>query len=104
LLYDWGAGIEIGDPRARTRKELFTDRILRAVIETVESIEEKQQLLDEIEACACAHLNALEHSWSVPGLWHLFIIRFASRRIDRLLAGLRTRVGISGDQHAPSSF
>jgi O-antigen/teichoic acid export membrane protein len=95
LLYDLGVGIEIGQHGARIRKEIFTDGILRAALETVESAEDRLQFLAEIEACARAHLRTLEPSWSLPGLWHILVRHLAARRIDRLIAGLRVEIAHS---------
>jgi hypothetical protein len=104
LLYDVGVEVTIGNHSACMRKELFTDGILRAVIEAVDPIEEKQQLLNEIEACVQGHLKMLEPWWSPHGLWHALVRSVASRRIDRLLARLRTDARVSGDGHDPHVF
>jgi hypothetical protein len=85
----------IGNRGARRRKQIFTDRMLRAFIETADSFEGKRLLLTEIEACVDARLKTLEPSWSLRGLWQLLVKKVAVHRIDgmlrRLQAGLVER-------------
>jgi len=103
LLYDLGVEVAIGSHSARVRKEMFIGGILKAVIETAGSMEERQSFLDEIEACVGGHLRTLEPSWSPSGLWHLVVRQSASRRIDRQLAKLRADALSSHDRPASSS-
>jgi O-antigen/teichoic acid export membrane protein len=91
LLYQTGVRVKhsIGHPAARGRQQTFTDGVVRAFLETVESSKERQCLLDEIQACVRVHLRTLDLSWSPRGLWHVLLSQVASRRIDKLMAGLR---------------
>jgi len=85
LLFDAGVTVAIGNYSARKRQQMFTDLALQALVETVDSLEGKKRLLDEIEACAQARLNMLDASWSPRGLWHVLVKRIAARRIDAML-------------------
>jgi len=85
----------IGKPRARLRQHMFVENVLRVFIETIGPFEDKQALLDEIHACARAHLRSLDLSLSPRGLWHLVLRPVTSHRIDRLIARLRTDAGDS---------
>jgi O-antigen/teichoic acid export membrane protein len=91
LLYDAGATLAIGNRGARRRKQMFTDQVLRAFIETVGTPEAKQQFINEIEACVQGRLGALDPSWSLRGLWQAFIKTIAVRRIDAILVRLRAQ-------------
>jgi O-antigen/teichoic acid export membrane protein len=95
LLFNTGVRVRstIGKPGARLRQQMFAESVLRVFIETIGPFEDKQALLDEIHGCARAHLRSLDLSLSPRGLWHLLLRLVASRRIDRLLARLRTHVG-----------
>jgi hypothetical protein len=81
----------IGTSAARFRQQNLVERILRIFVETVDPFDQKQQLLDEIEACARAHLKSLELTWSLSALWHVFLRRVASRYIDTVINTLRTQ-------------
>jgi O-antigen/teichoic acid export membrane protein len=93
MLYYTGARVKstIGNPKARLRQKLFAESILRAFIETIGSFEEKQRLLDEIEACARIHLKSLCSS-SPRELWRMIVKKIAARRIDAILLGLRAQL------------
>jgi hypothetical protein len=106
MLYDTGMRVKstFRNPKARLRQQLFFRNVLRTFIETIGPFEEKQRLLDEIHACARAHLKSVDLSLSPRGLWNVLLRRVASRRIDRLLAGLRTDSGIPSDGHDPHVF
>ncbi len=99
LLYQTGLRVRstFSNPGARRRQEAFAEGVLRAYLETVASREEKRSLLDEVEACVRAHLEALGLSWSPRGLWRLLLRPLAARRIDGLLTRLRNDGGASGD-------
>jgi O-antigen/teichoic acid export membrane protein len=92
LLYDLGTAIELGNHSARVRKEMFVIEIVRAVFDRIECLEEKRQLLLEIRFYLRAHLDTLEVSWSPQGVWHGIIRRFASRRIEQILAELASEI------------
>ena len=81
----------VGNPKARLRQKLFAESILRAFIETIGSFEEKQRLLDEIEACARIHLKSLCSS-SPRELWRMIVKKIAAGRIDAILLGLRAQL------------
>jgi hypothetical protein len=89
LLFEAGTTMTIGNRGARKRKQVFTDRMLRAFIETAESFEQKRLLLAEIDACVDARLKTLEPSWSLRGLWQLLVKKIAVHRIDAMLGRLR---------------
>ena len=93
MLYDTGVRVKstVGNPKARLRQKLFAESILRAFIETIGSFEEKQRLLDEIEACARVHLKALCSSSSLE-LWRMIVKKIAARRIDAILLRLRAQL------------
>jgi hypothetical protein len=64
---------------------------LQAFIETIGPMQEKQRALDEIRACAHAHLSkVLEPSWSFRGLWYWLLTQFVVRRMDSMLDRLKT--------------
>jgi hypothetical protein len=86
----------IGNPGARLRQHIFAKNVLRVFIETIGPFEDKQALLDEIHACARAHLRGLDLSLSPRGLWHLVLRPVTFHRIDRVIARLRTDAGESG--------
>jgi hypothetical protein len=81
----------IGNSAARFRQQNFVERILRIFVETVDPFEQKEQLLDEIEACARAHLQSLELTWSLSGLGRVLLRRVASRYIDTVINTLTTQ-------------
>src|SRR5712691_12407635 len=58
ILRDLGTDVRdmIGNPAARLRRQIFAESALRAFIEAIGPSEEKQRVLDEIRACAHAHL------------------------------------------------
>jgi O-antigen/teichoic acid export membrane protein len=95
LLYDTAANVRgtLGNPRARLRKQIFTENLLRAFVETIGPPKEKQLLLDEIDLCAQAHVRQIGRSLSPRGLWRVVLRQVASRRIDKFLEKLRTEAG-----------
>jgi hypothetical protein len=103
MLYDTGIRVKstICNRKARVRQQLFAESVARVFIETIGPFEEKQWLLDEIHACVRAHLKSLDLSLSPRGLWHVLLRRVATRRIDRILARLRTDPGIQNNEHDP---
>lgn len=84
-------------PELRHRQQKFTFAILLAYLQTVGSRKDKQSLLDEIQACTRVHLQTLNLSWSLRGLWYLLLRQIASRRIDHLLLRLRNEAESSSD-------
>lgn len=90
LLYCAAASLKraISDPCVRLRMDVFTEGILRAFVETIGPCDEKQSLLDEIGACARAHLRRLDWSWSLRTLWYVALRPFAYHRIDAILGKL----------------
>ena len=93
MLYDTGMRVKstIGNPKARLRQQLFAESTLRAFIETIGPFEEKQRLLDEIEACARVHLKGLFPS-SPRELWRMIVKKIAARRIDAILLRLKAQL------------
>jgi O-antigen/teichoic acid export membrane protein len=90
MLYDTGMRVKstIGNPKARLRQQAFAESILRAFIETIGPFEEKQRLLEEIEACVRVHLEAL-FAPSPRELWRMIVKKIAARRIDEILVRLK---------------
>lgn len=93
MLYDTGMRVKstFRNPKARLRQQLFAESTLRAFIETIGTFEEKQRLLDEIEACARVHLKSLCPS-SPRELWRMIVITIAARRIDAILLRLKAQL------------
>jgi hypothetical protein len=92
ILRDLGTDVRdmIGNPVARFRREIFVESALQAFIETIGPFEEKQRALDEIRACAHAHLSkVLEPSWSLRGLWYWLLTQFVVRRMDSMIDELK---------------
>jgi hypothetical protein len=100
MLYDTGMRVKstIGNPKARLRQQLFAESILRAFIETIGPFEEKQRLLDEVEACARVFLKGLRPS-SPRELWRMIVKKIAARRIDAILLRLKAQLSdLDGNQ------
>jgi hypothetical protein len=92
ILRDLGTDVRdlIGNPVARFRRQVFVESALRAFIETIGPLQEKQRALDEIRACAHEHLSkVLEPSWSFRGLWYWLLTQFVVRRMDTVLDKLK---------------
>jgi tRNA A-37 threonylcarbamoyl transferase component Bud32 len=93
VVRDLGTDVRdvIGNPVARFRRQIFVESALQAFIETIGPLQEKQRALDEIRACAHAHLSkVLEPSWSFRGLWYWLLTQFVVRRMDSMLDRLKT--------------
>jgi hypothetical protein len=104
IVYDLGVDIKSTSRLVLFRKQLFAKSVLRAFLSTIGPFQERLRFLEEIQAYALAELNKLDFSWSIRGLYHVLQRQIASRRIDRLLAGLRTSARISGDQQVSNTF
>lgn len=91
VLCDVATDIRTVDPRVASRKRVFAESILLAFLATVDAMEEKRRLVEEVRAFAHAELDALDLSWSLQGLCHLLQRRVAAPRIDRLLARVLER-------------
>jgi len=95
VLRDLGTDVRdmIGNPIARLRRQIFVESALRAFIEAIDSIDDKQRALDEIQACAQVHLSrVLLPSWSLRGLWHWLLTQLVVRRMTSILDGLRAEL------------
>jgi O-antigen/teichoic acid export membrane protein len=92
MLYDTGMRVKstLGNPKARLRQQLFAESTLRAFIETIGPFEEKQRLLDEIEACTRVFLKSLCPS-SPRELWRMIVKKIAARRIEAILLRLKAQ-------------
>jgi hypothetical protein len=90
LLYDTGVTVKrtFANPGARQRQQTLSELVLRAFLKKIDP-DEKHGLLDEVQACARVHLKRLRASWSLRGVWHLFLRRIAAYRIDQILGRLR---------------
>jgi O-antigen/teichoic acid export membrane protein len=92
ILRDLGTDVRnlAGSPIAWSRRRRFTESALRAFLETFDTLEEKQQALDEIRICAQSHLSkVLEPSWSLRGLCRKPLTRFVEGRMDSILRRLK---------------
>jgi hypothetical protein len=95
ILRDLGTDVRdlIGNPIARLRRQIFVESALRAFIEAIGPIDERQRALDEIQACAQVHLSrVLRLSWSLRGLWHWLLTQLVVRRMASMLDGLRAEL------------
>jgi hypothetical protein len=80
----------IGNPAARFRRQIFVCSALRAFIETIGPIKDKHQALDEIRACAQAHLSkVIESGLSPRGLWNWLLTQFVVRRMDAVIEEIK---------------
>jgi O-antigen/teichoic acid export membrane protein len=97
MIYQTGVRVRSGvfNRAARVRQELFTYSVLQSFVESLGTLDEQCELLDEIQACAHVHLRALDVSWSCRGLWRILLRRVAARRIDGFLANFRRDAGLS---------
>jgi len=76
----------VNSQSTRLVKELFAENILLAVIENVDSEEEKERLLNEIWDCFQEHLPEwLEQSWSPKGMVHRFGAQIARNRVRSII-------------------
>jgi hypothetical protein len=92
ILRDLGTDVRdvIGNPIARLRRQIFVDSALRAFLETIGTVAERQRALDEIRSCAHAHLwKVLDRSRSPRGIFHALLGRLVIRRMDSMLDRLR---------------
>jgi hypothetical protein len=103
MLYDYGVDIRSTGGLVLLRKQMFAESVLRAFLSTIGPFQERLRLLKEIQTYAQAELNKLDFSWSTRGLYHVLQRQIGSRRIDRLLAGLRTSARVSGDRQVPNT-
>lgn len=93
-----------GNPTAQTRKEAFTEGLLRSLFETLPQEQLKQKVKD-VRDCARLHIQPLERSLSPRSIWDALKRRIAYRRIDAVIA--RSAPGADGRSvakvgHAPS--
>jgi hypothetical protein len=98
MLYDTGVAVRrnLGNAGARRRQQSLVETVLQAFMKTVVPPDEHHRLLDEIQACVRVHLQRLRGSCSPRGLWHVFLRRIASRRIEDILGRLRAEAGAAG--------
>jgi hypothetical protein len=99
ILRDLGTDVRdlIGNPIARLRRQIFVESALRAFINTLGPLEEKQRALHEIRICARAHLSkVLEQSRSLRGLYHWLLTQLVIRRMDSILDRLRAELNAGG--------
>ncbi|MGA2494106.1 MAG: hypothetical protein ABSF67_14335 [Roseiarcus sp.] len=88
VLYDAATDIRTLDRRIVSSKLIFAERVLSAFLTTINGPEERQRLIEEVRACARAELDALDLPRSPRGLYRMLQRRVATRRIDRLIAGV----------------
>lgn len=98
LLYDTQARLKrhLTNPKAWIRERLFTENVLRAHLDPIQSFDERQSFLIEIRACAREHLKKLERPWSARGIWCAFIRQVASRQIDAVINRLKPKYSTDG--------
>jgi O-antigen/teichoic acid export membrane protein len=96
----WEAAHDVMDlvrgKTGRISNEMFIERVLLTVIDRIDSLEEKRQLLNEIWSCAQLHLaDKLELRWSFQGAWNSFVTQVARRRIRSILERVSSHPKIS---------
>jgi hypothetical protein len=97
VLYDVSIDVMdmIGGPTMRMHREAFVESVLQAIIENIDSPEEKRLLLDEIWNSAQQHMSiCLERSWSLKGMWHGFLRRMLTLRISSILERVTSRANL----------
>ena len=68
----------IDSPTVRTSREMFVESVLVAILESIDSREDRRQFLKEIWVCAQQHLtDRLDLSWSPRGMWHRIVKKVA---------------------------
>jgi len=87
LMYYGASSVRasIGQPRARRRQKWLTRLILKTCVRQIASPDRRQALLDEIDACANAHLSTIQTSWSPRGTWRRIVRLSAIRSMRRTL-------------------
>ena len=95
----WEAAHDVMDlvrgKTGRISNEMFVERVLLAVIDRIDSREEKRRLLNEIWSCAQLHLaDKLELRWSFQGAWNGFVTQVARRRIRSILERVNSHPNI----------
>jgi O-antigen/teichoic acid export membrane protein len=95
---------DIRAPRARMRKRGFAASIVRAYVGSLEAAE-RDAALDEINACAQAHLRRLGWNWSGRGAWRWILKEYCCRRINATIGALKAELEppTEGVQCLPSS-
>jgi hypothetical protein len=97
VLYDVSIDVMdmIGSRTMRMHREAFVESVLHAIIENMDSPEEKRLLLGEIWGSAQQHMSiCLEHSWSLKGMWHGFLRRMLTQRISSILDRVTSRSNV----------
>jgi hypothetical protein len=77
-----------GRPTARKRQRELAERVVHACLAEIGSAPAKA-LLNEVDACARAHLGRIKASWSLAGTWRRLLRRMAARTIDQTIRRLR---------------
>jgi O-antigen/teichoic acid export membrane protein len=92
ILRDLGTDVRdvIGNPIARLRRQVLVESALRAYLQTIGPVPERQRALHEIRTCAHNHLwRVLDRSWSPRGMLHALLGHIVIRRMDSMLGRLR---------------
>jgi len=79
---------------AHARSQYFSTKLLWAWIESIDSVEEKRRMLDELRDCTRLHIRASSLSISPHGLWLAITRWIALRRVDTLLNRMRTQIAL----------
>jgi hypothetical protein len=92
--------LTLNKPILRRRERWLVTQIVREGLIWLASEEDREQLLEEIRACAASHLSRLKMSRSPSGLWRLLVKRLTARYVGQVLDELeRTAV-----DRAPTSL
>jgi hypothetical protein len=101
ILRDLGTDVRdvIGNPIARLRRQVFVESSLRAFLETIGPAADRQRTLDEIRACAHAHLwRVLDPAISLRGMWHWLLAQIVIWRMDSMLDRIVRETAFAGGQ------
>jgi hypothetical protein len=82
--------------KARLRKQMFAENILRSVMWSIGAVAERRQLLTDIKTRLNHHLTGLDHSWTPYGMWCRLVGRVTTRRLGVMLDRLRFELDLTG--------
>ena len=88
LLWHSATGVMelIDRPTVRAGREMFVESVLFAILENIESRQERRQFLERAWVSAQQHLaDRLCLSWSARGIWHRIVKKVAINRIRSIL-------------------
>jgi tRNA A-37 threonylcarbamoyl transferase component Bud32 len=79
---------------AHVRSQHFSTNLLRACINTIGPVNEKQMMLDELRECSKLHVRAIGSSGAPHGFWHAVTRWIAWRRINAILNRIQADVAL----------